>query len=216
MFDGVLVDLPARSQRLLAYLALRDRPLLRVYAAGTLWIDLSEPRSLATLRAAIWRLRQYGDALVLATPSHVALGDGIDVDVRHAVAASRNALDRPDASYLRDGSIAGELLPDWYDDWVASERELLRQLRLHALEAVADHLFEHEQYGKAVEACLLAVQADPLRESAHSRLIRIYLAEGNACDAVRQYRLYAERLRQELGLQPSRQLRELASATLDP
>ena len=34
----------------------------------------------------------------------------------------------------------GELLPDWYDDWVLLERERFRQLRLHALDALCDDL----------------------------------------------------------------------------
>lgn len=38
-WDGDLVSLPVPAQRLLAFLALRDPPVLRTYAAETLWLE---------------------------------------------------------------------------------------------------------------------------------------------------------------------------------
>lgn len=197
------------AQRLVAFLALHNRPLLRVYVAGSLWIDASEERSHANLRSALWRLRQTGHFVIEATPSHLSLGPGVEVDVHRVVALSRGLLRDPEVAGGLDDELTGDLLPDWYDDWLELERERLRQLRLHALEAVAEQLLADGRYGEAVEACLAAVDTDPLRESAHRLLVKVYLAEGNWGEALRQYRVFCTRLQAELGLRPSDQMEEL-------
>lgn len=56
---------------------------------------------------------------------------------------------------------------------------------------------------------LAAIKGDPLRESSHRALIRIYLAEGNQAEAIHQYRLYRDRLNGQLGLDPSSEMAEL-------
>lgn len=187
--DDVRVSLPLASQRLLAFLALQQRPMLRIYVAGALWLDASESRSYANLRSALWRLRQPGHPVVVATPTHLALRDDVEVDVRLAIENSRRALAPAGNGVLVDGDdLAGELLPDWYDDWVEDDRRRLRQLRLHALEAIAEQLLTQGRFGQAVDASLLAIRIDPLRESAQRLLIRTYAAEGNWNEALDQYR----------------------------
>ena len=53
-------------------------------------------------------------------------------------------------------ALKGEILPDWYDDWLLLERERIRQLRLHALEAIrCTRLTAAGRFGEAIEAALL-------------------------------------------------------------
>ena len=106
----------------------------------------------------------------------------------------------------------GELLPDWYDDWVLIERERFRQLRLYALEALCTDLAAVGSYASAVEVGLACVAAEPLRESAHRALIAIHLAEGNRGEAIRQYRLYRTLVLRELGLTPSAELQSMVKS----
>ena len=56
---------------------------------------------------------------------------------------------------------------------------------------------------------MAAVAAEPLRESAQRALIRAHLAEGNRSEALRQYRSYESLLRDELGLEPTSDLKAL-------
>jgi DNA-binding SARP family transcriptional activator len=111
-------------------------------------------------------------------------------------------IERRDADH-RPLLVAGDLLPDWYDDWVVYERERLRQLRLHALELRCGELSRQGRYAEATDAGLAAVAGDPLRETAQRALIAAYLAEGNPSDALRQYDLYRRTLAETLGLTPS-------------
>src|SRR5262249_3418614 len=101
---------------------------------------------------------------------------------------------------LYGDELDAELLPDWYDDWVLLERERLRELRLHALEALALRLAALGRFAEAVEAGLAAVRSEPLRESAHRVLIRLHLAEGNRHRALCQYREYTRLMRLDLNL----------------
>ena len=55
---------------------------------------------------------------------------------------------------------------------------------------------------------------EPLRESAHRLLVRIYLADGNSFDAIRQFRLYRDLARSRLGIEPSPQMLELVHGLL--
>lgn len=209
---GKPVLLPLSAQRLVAFLALQDRPLLRLYVAGTLWLHTSEARANASLRSALWRLQRHGSCVVCATSRHLSLAPAVEVDVRRAAASAhrvmraRTALEPADAHEVRR---SGELLPDWYDDWLVVERERFRQLRLHALESLADRLAAEHRYGEAVEIGLIAVAAEPLRESAHRAVITIHLAEGNVGEAIRQYEAYRVLVDRQLGIGPSEGLRRL-------
>jgi len=210
--DGELVGLPVSAQRLLAFLALHERPLLRPYVAGTLWIDVSDDRAGASLRSSLWRLNRSGHRLVDATSTRLGLAAGIDVDVRSSLALARRLLDGTAPAEELDSaeaSLNGEVLPDWYDDWLVFERERFRQLSLHALEVLSDRLLAAGRLGGALGAALAAVRGEPLRESAHRALIRVHLAEGNRAEALRQRELCRGLLRERLGAEPSPQLDEL-------
>jgi DNA-binding SARP family transcriptional activator len=208
------VPLPLSVQRVVAFLALHEGPLQRVHVAGALWIDSTEEHANASLRTALWRVQQVRPTLVSRTSTHLALGDGIPVDAEEIASLAQRILggaaaDVDDVSRL---AATRELLPDWYDDWVIIERERLRQLCLHALEQVSTDATAEGRYAQATEAGLGAVALEPLRESAHRVVIEAYLAEGNASEAIRHYRLFEEMLESKLGLQPSPRMQALMRA----
>jgi DNA-binding SARP family transcriptional activator len=55
------------------------------------------------------------------------------------------------------------------------------------------------------------VAGEPLRESAHRVVIQAHATAGNHGEALRQYRLFCSLLRDQLGLEPSAELRALVS-----
>lgn len=209
--DRELVLQPA-SERVVAYLALADKAVERGSAAYRLWPDTPEPRAVANLRTALWRIRRLSADLIEATATHVRLHPAVWVDARHGLEELRSR----GAAGLRDGAeglaLQGDLLPDWYDDWLMAERERLRQLRLHALEDTVHQLIDHGQLSAAIDLGLRAVALEPLRESAHRLVIRAHLQEGNRAEAVRQYEACARLLRDELGVEPSPQMTALLAA----
>ena len=216
-FGEAAVPLPPSAQRLLALLALHERPLLRAYVAGTLWLDTPEERASANLRSSLWRLNRPGRRVVEATNLQLRLAPDVRVDVRETselanrLLTSSNGSNRSDDVDVDWACLTGELLPDWYDDWVLIERERVRQLSLHALEALGERLLTARRLGEALQTALAAVAMEPLRESAHRLLIKIHLAEGNAGEAIRQFHLCSRLFREQLGLAPSPQLAGLVA-----
>jgi DNA-binding SARP family transcriptional activator len=204
--------LPLREQKLVAFLALQGRPLHRAYVAGRLWIDHDQEHAHGCLRTTVWRIGLLPVSVVQATSTHLALDASIAVDVHELRACADRILGGgalPPKGDLGRLAQSGELLPDWYDDWIPHERERFRQLRLLALEAAGDELIGAERYSEAAVAALAAVGADPLRESAYRLLIRSYLGVGNVAEALRQFGLFRTQLQRELGLRPSPQIEEL-------
>jgi DNA-binding SARP family transcriptional activator len=207
--------MPMSSQRLLAFLALRERPVHRLHIAGTLWLDACEERAGANLRTAIWRLRQADRGLVEGTATHIRVGRRVSVDVHATLEQAHRLLDPAlecRGADLAAGPLSADLLPDWYDDWLLLEQERFRQVRLHALEALCERQIKAGQLAAAVEAGLAAVGGEPLRESAQRALMRAYLAEGNLAEALRQYRTYRRTLHVQLGLEPSQAIDDLVAA----
>lgn len=208
--DGEHVALSTSAQRLLAFVALRERPLQRSYVAGSLWLDSPEERAAASLRSALWRLHSCGIQLVRSEGPQLSLDPGVVVDLREAEQSAHRALDRTNGDLEVDASeLSGDLLPDWYDDWVVYERERFHQLRLRALDALCGRLVDAGRLDGALEIGLAAVADDPLRESSHRGVVRVHLADGNIAEAIRQYRLCRRLLNEQLGVEPSERMKEL-------
>ncbi len=215
--DGRHIAVPPSAQRLLAFLALHPHPLRRTYVAGSLWLDSTEERAHASLRSALWRLQQAGAEVIEVRDAQLGLAPSVRVDYRDAVCLSRALLDRraTDLQAVVDwATLAGELLPDWDEEWVTVEREHHRQLSLQAMEALSERMITAGTLPQALEVALAVFAREPLRETAHRLMIRVHLADGNSFEAIRQYHLYERLTLTRIGLPPSAQMRELVSDLL--
>jgi len=209
---GRHVAVPTNVERILGFLAVRRRPQPRLTVASALWMDTTEERAAANLRTALWKARQAIGECIVARGNQIGLAPCVDVDLNHVVELTHRLLD--DGSDFRpedrdSAALAGDLLPDWDEEWILFERERLRQLCIHALEALCRKLSTAGHAGWAIDAGLAAVAAEPLRESAQRALIAAHLQEGNMSEARRQYHVYRELLWDNLGIEPSETLRAL-------
>ena len=212
--NGRVLQMPLNARRVVAFLAVHGTPLMRTYIAETLWPETNGRRAAANLRSAGWRIRQQGE-LLEPIGGQLALSSRVVVDMQeHAALAHRlldpSTLPRPlDFGPSAVAALSLELLPDWIEDWLLLERDRWNQLRLHALEALAERLLEMGSFVEAFEAALAAVWSEPLRESAHRVLIRVHAAEGNWSEAVMQYRRYRQLLDRALGASPTAHMENL-------
>jgi DNA-binding SARP family transcriptional activator len=211
--NGRRLEIPEGSKRLLVFVTLNGGRVSRRHAAGTLWPNGNDDRAAGNLRSALWRLRGAGIDILHADKWMLHLDPELSVDItqlsRWAAKMIEGTVDGSDLGPLDLNPEALNLLPGWYDEWVISERERVRQRLLHAMESLVHRLVSHGLYADAVEVAMTAVGVEPLRESAQRVLIEAHLAEGNLVEAHRVYVAYSEMLAAELGVSPSVELAEM-------
>lgn len=215
-YRGVPVQLGARTQRFLALLAIQGRPTSRMAVAETLWPDVPARIAMGNLRTALHRLARRCPGVVVTVAGEIHLHQSVRVDYQVAARTAAPLFDRSRYATIEQLSaalrvdLANDLLSEWHDEeWLRPCQERWKQHRLHALEVLADRLTVAGWHGAAVDRALVAVQADPLRESANEVLIRAYLAEGNHVKADNQFVDYQHMLHTELGVRPSPRLGQL-------
>jgi DNA-binding SARP family transcriptional activator len=212
------IDIPEGSKRLLVFVAFHRECVERRCAAGALWPVGDDLRAAGCLRSALWRLRRAGIDLIATDMRALRLREDVIVDV-HLVGAWATRLiegspSHDDLEVLPWGLDALDLLPGWYDDWALVERERIRQRLLHALEALSRQLVSRRRCAEAVEAAMMAVSAEPLRESAQRALIEAHLAEGNWVEGRRSFEVYRDALDRELGIEPHPELAAMVHPTI--
>ena len=212
---AIPIVLGGSSQRLVAFVALQGRPVSRTATAYALWPDATEAQAHASLRSAIWRMEQLARDAMNINVLELDLAETVRVDLKEAEALAHRLLIVDTMPSERDmtaeaiEALSSDLLPDWYEDWAMIEAEDWRQLRLHALEALAERLRTSERYGDAIAAARAAMKADPLRESPRAILIHLHIAEGNRSEALREFKDFRALLKKELGIEPTPELRAL-------
>lgn len=138
------------------------------------------------------------------------------LDAEVDVAEARRVADRALASVLLDASevdlLTRDLLPGWYDEWLAGEQDAYHLVRVQGLEEACRTATRLRQFGLATSAGLAAVSAEPLRQSAVLALIEAHLEEGNSYEALRRYEHHRDLLRDELGVEPGAEVSALVAA----
>lgn len=215
--DGRFVVMPSNVERVLAFLAIRKQPQRRLHVAAMLWMDSPQDRASANLRTALWKARTVLGDWIVPRGGYLSLAPFVSVDLTRAIELARWLVNDDTDLLPQDGhaaELAGDLLPDWDEEWVLFERERLRQLRIHALESLCRRLSLAGRPAEAIDVGLAAVEAEPLRESAHREVIAAHLREGNICEARRQYVVCRDLLWDAFGSEPSRSMRAIISLSM--
>lgn len=212
-----IVPVPVNVRRLVALLAVREFPQTRTSVAYTLWMDTTQPRAMANLRSTLWKIGAQRDQLLHCSGERLWLAPHVDIDLARVVGQAKRLIGPEPGLRVEDADmdeLANELLPEWDEEWLRDEREQLRQLRVHALEALCSRLGSGGRGAEAVCAGQAAVSAEPLRESAQLVLISAHLAEGNVSEARRQFDMYRRLLWQDLQIKPSTRITRLLTGAL--
>jgi DNA-binding SARP family transcriptional activator/pimeloyl-ACP methyl ester carboxylesterase len=211
-----------KAQALLAYLALHPGAASsRDSLAGLLWSGTTDEHARHNLRQTLFALRQ-----AITPDPFIVEGElvGLRENAVHVdVAAFERGVGRGTREALREATALyrGELLEGFrvdeapFDDWLATERQRLRELALTALERLLALDLTAGALEQAVGAGLRLLALDPLRESAHRTLMDAYVRQGRRTAALRQYQRCVEVLQRELGVAPesatTRRFREIQS-----
>ena len=220
--SGAVLRLRTRhTQALLAYLALPSgRAQPRDKLAALLWGHLAQDEARNRLRQALFALRRAlapahlsclrvdGDALVL-DPA------GVEVDalVFEELVRKGSPDDLERAAILYHGDLLQGLPaqgphPSAFEEWLAGERERLRELVLEAL-AKLINVQRSESPERALSIALRLLALDPLQEATHRTAMRLHAQLGRRTAALRQYQACVNSLRRELNVEPEEETRQL-------
>ena len=220
--SGALMSISAKkSQGMLAYLGVRPNQLVsRDKMAGLLWSSTATEQARQSLRQTLSSLRKElaqispDRKILVEEGDFLSLDPGlVSVDVaefeKFALATSEDALGRAVALYRGDFLEGFELSEERFDQWVLAERDRLHRL---ALRAHAQLLEAQEKRGAIDEAIATAHQSlriDPLQETIHRTVMRLYMESGDLVNALQQYDLLAKVLKRELQIEPDAETRRL-------
>jgi predicted ATPase/DNA-binding SARP family transcriptional activator len=197
------VRLPThKAESLLAYLVLHPEEHTREKLASLFWGDSTDKQARDSLRTALKTLRQlFGEGLLLAGRETVQ----IDPDYPLWVDVREFEKELTDAAQSAVSLYRGDLLADFYDEWILSERERIRDQYLEALLQLTQTHRAAGEYRRATEFAQMVLAADPANERAHQHLMFCDLALGDRAAALKQYDACVRALQRELAVEPSRE-----------
>jgi DNA-binding SARP family transcriptional activator/tetratricopeptide (TPR) repeat protein len=225
--DGAPLRVDTRKAiAVLAVLSL-DGPTSRERLAALLWPDSDERRARGALRRTLSVLvGALHGRWVTAGRQDVTLGTAgcwIDhaaaVRVLHADPGVEPPVDELAAAIALH---RGELLEGFelrdsvpFDDWRRAHAERVRRELCRALDRLSRAQVDRGDLDGAVASARRWVDADPLGEAAHARLMLLHAWRGERDEAVRRYRECAAVLDRELGVRPLARTTALYQAIVD-
>lgn len=222
-FQGQPVDIERRKAlAVAAYLAVSDQPQSRDAVATMLWPELDQQHARAALRSTLPSLTaQLPDGWVVADRMTLAVTrEVVWIDVHEfldLLAQTRTHGHSPDdpcttcANLLEQATtlyqsdfLAGFSLNDSaeYDDWQTFQREWLRRELAGALKRLAQYYGEQGNFERAIDHAQRWLALDNLHEPAHRMLMRLYAANDQRSEAIRQYQECERLLDTELATPP--------------
>jgi DNA-binding SARP family transcriptional activator len=196
--------------------------------AGVLWEKADPVQARKYLRQALWQVQstlkdiigKYADKLLTQEREWIQLNsceyllldialfeDAIrecqEVDGTSLSDLQRESLNRAVALY------SGELLEGCYQDWCIYERERLQSQYLYALDKLVACCLANHLVDSGLNYASRILQCDPAEEQAHYHKMYLYWIAGHRTKALRQYQCCRKIIMQELGIQPSQQIKNL-------
>ncbi|MGD8402467.1 MAG: BTAD domain-containing putative transcriptional regulator [Anaerolineales bacterium] len=115
----------------------------------------------------------------------------------------------PELSQFEALCYQGELLSDFYDDWILPLRAHYQTLYLDVLMRGVETARAQSEYQLAIEYARKILENDIANERAHQHLMFCHITLGDRNKALGQYETCQNALQDELGVEPARETRAL-------
>ena len=220
--SGALVSISAKkSQAMLAYLGVRPSQLVsRDKMAALLWSSTATEQARQSLRQTLSSLRK--ELAQLSPDRKILVEEGdflsldpamVGVDVvefeKHAGSANEDSLAQSVALYRGDFMEGFELDEEKFDQWVLAERDRLHRTALRAHAQLVEAQARRGSVDDAIATAHQSLRIDPLQESLHRTVMRLYMESGDLVNALQQYDVLARTLKRELQIEPDADTRRL-------
>jgi predicted ATPase/DNA-binding SARP family transcriptional activator len=168
------------------------------------------------------RLGTLGASIVTRPPGYVLVAEERSIDAErfesdYRVARSVWSQEAARAAALLDGALAqwrGPAYGEFADGFARAAATRLEELRLAALEDRAALFLQSGAVTDAIASARELMAREPLRERPVELLMQALHAEGRAGEALEVYRHHRELLADELGIDPSQEMRVLQDRIL--
>ena len=208
--EGQEIEKLSRSVKyLLALFAVNpSRPLRREWLAETLWPEADPERSAFYLRRSLTELRAAlgAERVRLTSPIRNTLFFDFTGAFCDVLAFDRQVGAKDVA--LLEAAVAlyrGTFLEECDEEWVQSEKTQRTECYLTALETLGERRVQHGNLLGAMEVLRCAVKADPLRETAQRKLMRLMGQTGDYVGVERQYRVLRTALHAAFQSEPTQE-----------
>ena len=188
--------------------ALRSTLRALTAAIPAVWIE-ADRTSLVLKRDAVWVDVHVFTSLLSGNQAH---GHSADLVCDQCVPLYSQALELYQAEFMAGFSLSDS--PD-YDDWQMSQREWLRREVAEVYRRLAGYYAERERYDHAIKFALQWLSIDTFHEPAHRQLMRLYAANGQRAEALRQYHQAVAILDTELATPPEKETSQLYETILN-
>ncbi len=234
-YDGHPVKFARRKAlALAAYLALAEQRQSRDVIVDLLWTELDREHGRSALRStlralttaipfewieadrstlmlksdAVWVDVNAFTALISGSASH---GHSQEVTCDRCVTLYHQALDLYKADFSVGFSLSDSVE---YDDWQELQREALRREFAEVHRRLSSYYELAQDYGHAIKYAQQWLAIEPLHEPAHRQLMRLYMANGQRAEALRQYQQAVDLLDTELATPPEDETTQLYETIL--
>ena len=110
------------------------------------------------------------------------------------------------AGRLLEGS---DLAEQDFTDWLNQKRSQYQEALVLALRQLASSTGERHALDARISAARQLIRLDPLDEGARRQLMELLAQAGNRAEAIRQYQICADLLREALGIKPDRETQKV-------
>lgn len=209
-----------KSRALVAYLALSDAgEQTRERLVGILWSETEEAKARASLRQALYEIREAFSAARFDSLKSDKLSVTLDravvsVDLLDVLDRARNG--KAHALLLERQRLLDTLLEEFetidpaFRVWLLAKRQSFHDRIVRQLETALRDPSTEQGGQRELAAALLNL--DPTHEEAARTLIRAHVADGDIGAALRVYKALWDLLEEEYDVEPSKETQELIAA----
>lgn len=217
-----LINISARkSQGMLAYLGVKPAQMVsRDKMAGLLWSSTATEQARQSLRQTLSSLRKELTQISAERKILVEEGDFLSLDPllvhvdvaefeKLAASGSDDSLKKATAMYRGDFMEGFELDEEKFDQWVLAERDRLHRMALRVHAQLIESRTKAGNIDDAIATAQQSLRIDPLQESVHRTLMKLYSDAGDLVNALQQYDACAKILKRELQVEPDAETKRL-------
>jgi DNA-binding SARP family transcriptional activator len=212
----------------LCYLLLNHQyPIHRERLVATFWGDDPSREGRKHLRASLWKLRKILQSAGAPPDQYLLISDDsvsfittspywLDVRDFENTISNFHTLSYdelvPEQSHQLERAIdlyTGDLLESVYEDWCIYDRERLRQLYLNTMNKLMVFYSFSGDFERSLDFGRRILSKDNTIERVHRQIMSLEWIIGNRSAALSQYKLCSQILREELGVAPLEESRNL-------